>query len=184
MNIIHLRGLAAACVVAAAFAPGALAAEAGACSARHGETWAAGKQSFKIETMTDGPTCELAIATLVIRAADGVPMWYEVFAAAQVMQLAGQPDAASMKKALAEWTLPNTAQSNSSTLAAWKKGAEGPDAGEFAFYVEEGVDRDTYEAIRKAKLPMYCFVQGMESLSCLVLQDGALMKVGVQAFPG
>jgi hypothetical protein len=31
---------------------------------------------------------------------------------------------------------------------------------------------------------LFCFVQGMESLACLALQDGALVKVGVQAFPG
>jgi len=31
---------------------------------------------------------------------------------------------------------------------------------------------------------MYCYVQGMESLACLVISDEGLEKIGVQSFPG
>jgi hypothetical protein len=31
---------------------------------------------------------------------------------------------------------------------------------------------------------MFCYVQGLESLACLVEQDDRLEKIGVQAFPG
>jgi hypothetical protein len=69
-------------------------------------------------------------------------------------------------------------------LPEWKAKDDFPINGEFMFYVEEGIDRAAYDVIRKADLPMYCFVQGMESVACLVLQDGGLFKVGVQSFPG
>jgi hypothetical protein len=56
---------------------------------------------------------------------------------------------------------------------------------EFPFYLEpEWNDRVGYEELRARNAPMYCYVQGMESLACLALQDGQLYKIGVQSFPG
>jgi hypothetical protein len=49
---------------------------------------------------------------------------------------------------------------------------------------DEGVDRDSYEQVRVAKVPVFCYVQGMESLACVVLKDGGMSKIGLQTFPG
>lgn len=57
-------------------------------------------------------------------------------------------------------------------------------SGEFPFYVEEGLDRAAYEAVRGRDAPMFCYIQGMESAACLALEDGRLAKIGVQSFPG
>lgn len=184
MTLFHLRGLAAAIAVAAAFVPASLSAEPGACSTRHTEAWKAGGAAFTVDAFADGPTCELAVATIVIRGADGVPLWSEAYPASQVMVLAGQPDVSTMQQALFDWTLQDGSKPTSKSLPEWKAGADMPVLGDFPFYLEEGIDRDAYAAIRKADLPMYCYIQGMESMACLVLQDGGLTKVGAQSFPG
>jgi len=33
-------------------------------------------------------------------------------------------------------------------------------------------------------VPVFCYVQGMESMACVALQNGEMTKVGVQTFPG
>jgi hypothetical protein len=184
MTILDLRRLAAACVLAASFVPAALAAEPGACTARHTETWKAGSDSLTVDAVADGTTCTGAVAMLVIRGADGTPLWHQTYVAGQVMVLADQPDVASMKQALTDWTVQNTSMATTKTLPEWKPADDFPINGEFVFYVEEGIDRAAYADVRKADLPMYCYVQGMESMACVVLQDGGLFKVGVQTFPG
>jgi hypothetical protein len=53
------------------------------------------------------------------------------------------------------------------------------------FYVDEGLSREDYLAMREARLPMLCFVAGMESETCLVLtKDGILQKIGSLPFAG
>lgn len=72
----------------------------------------------------------------------------------------------------------------SSALPEWPANADSPQNGEFPFYPAEGVTRDLYNQVRDANVPLYCYVQGMESSNCLALRDGALESVGVQSFPG
>jgi hypothetical protein len=63
-------------------------------------------------------------------------------------------------------------------------GAEHPVNGEFPFYPEPGVDRDYYEKARALRAPVFCYVQGMESMSFVALIEGGMVKLGVQSFPG
>jgi hypothetical protein len=56
--------------------------------------------------------------------------------------------------------------------------------GEFYFYPEAGVDRATYESVRAARLPVFSYVQGMESMAVIVLRNGRMEKLGAQSFPG
>ncbi len=102
------------------------------------------------------------------------------------MTLAEATTPALMQTALAQWIDPasNTTMQTSSALPEWPANADGPQNGEFPFYVEEGYTRELYNEIRNANLPLYCFVQGMESSRCLALRNGALESVGVQSFPG
>ena len=69
-------------------------------------------------------------------------------------------------------------------FAPWPPGAQQPASGEFPFYPEEGVDRDYYEKARAARAPLFCYVQGMESMSCVAIIEGGMVKLGVQSFPG
>jgi hypothetical protein len=77
---------------------------------------------------------------------------------------------------------------NTRDLPEWKPGAEAPEReppGEFGVYTADWVGRDLYEEWRAAGLPLFCFVQGMESETCLVAQkDGAVYDMGGTQFPG
>jgi ABC-type Fe3+-hydroxamate transport system substrate-binding protein len=158
-----------------------------ACSVSASDTWSpASAGEFSIEATTTGPDCQRAVATLVIRDAQGQVAWVEAYSTEDIMVLAPAHDVAAMRAALAEWIAPesNTTMQSTSALPEWPTNADSPQSGEFPFYPEAGYDRDSYNTLRTNNLPLYCFVQGMESMACLALSDGGLEKIGVQSFPG
>lgn len=141
---------------------------------------------FTVESGTIGADCAKAVATIVVRNVQGEVLWSEAYPTEYVMVLAPAHDPEAMRAALAEWIAPesNTTLQTTGALPEWPANADQPQNGEFPFYPNEGVDRDSYNAIRTADTPMYCYVQGMESVNCLALRDGALESVGAQSFPG
>jgi len=156
------------------------------CDARAANTWGVADAQYSVEASTDGPDCARAVATIVVRDASGVPLYAEAHLANHLMTLAPATTEAAMQTALADWSNPanNTTMQTTSALPDWPQGVAAPQNGEFPFYPEPGYDRDTYMAIRAENAPLLCYVQGMESTSCLALRNGALEKIGVQAFPG
>lgn len=159
---------------------------AASCDARAAVPWEAGGAQYSVEAATTGPDCARSVATLVIRDGSGVPLYADVHMSEHVMVLAPARDAAAMETALREWADPagNTTMQTSSALPEWPANAEGPQNGEFPFYPEAGYDRDSYNTLRANNLPLFCYVQGMESMACVALADGQLSKIGVQTFPG
>lgn len=156
------------------------------CNAAANNVWnPEGGGEFSIAANTSGPDCERAVATLVIRDGEGRVAWAEAYPTEHVMVLADAGDAGAMEAALSSWIDPeaNTMQSTSA-LPEWLASANAPQSGEFPFYPEPEFDREGYAALRTSDVPLYCFVQGMESMSCLALSNGRLEKVGVQLFPG
>jgi hypothetical protein len=141
---------------------------------------------FVVVAQADGPDCNRAAALLTIRDGGGGLLWSESFVTDHVMTLSDAATAEQMRTALTEWIDPanNTVLTNVSALPEWPEEADAPESGEFPFYPEPWLDREGYEAMRAAGTPLYCYVQGMESLSCVTIRDGRMEKVGVQAFPG
>ncbi|OQW60672.1 MAG: hypothetical protein A4S17_10340 [Proteobacteria bacterium HN_bin10] len=157
------------------------------CEARAAAQWSTeADPNASVEAITTGPDCARAIATLIIRNGSGEPLYAMTYNPSQVMTLAQAGDAAAMQAALAEWIDPgaNTTMQTSSALPEWPENAMSPLGGEFPFYPEEGYGRENYAEVRAANAPLYCYVQGMESMACLALREGALELVGVQTFPG
>jgi hypothetical protein len=155
------------------------------CDARGFSQWAAGAETFSIEATTVGPDCARAVATLVVRNSSGEPIYADVHIANHVMTLATVQDPAAMQTALTEWVdTSNTATASTDALPEWAANAEAPSDGEFPFYPEEGHTRESYAALRAANYPMFCYVQGMESLACITFGDGGIERIGVQTFPG
>lgn len=180
----------AAAGLAALLAACAPAEEAGraadGCALRAASTWNAGADaSLSVEATTSGPDCARAAATLAIRDAAGAVLFASAHPASQVMTLAQAHDAAAMQAALEEWvSAANPQLAGAAALPAWAADADAPTEGEFPFYPAEDVDREAYAELRRRDLPMFCYVQGMESLNCLTLEGGAVRSVGVQSFPG
>ena len=140
-------------------------------------------EGMQIEASANGGDCASAEAAITI--GNGAALWSETYPASQVMVLAGAESVEDMQRRLNEWVNPpGAARDSTGDLPVWTAGAQQPMSGEFPFYVEEGLDRAAYEAMRGRDAPMFCYVQGMESEACLVLENGRVAKIGVQSFPG
>lgn len=157
------------------------------CDLRAVSEWAAGGETLYVEATTAGPDCARGVATLVIRNSSGEPLFTESFVASQVMVLAGANDLAEMQTALGEWVAPQSSMANTNALPEWPASADLPGRGDFPFYPEnysyDGARQD-YAALRASARPMFCFVQGMESLGCIAYGRGGVERIGVQSFPG
>ncbi len=161
---------------------------AGSCNTKASQVWAASPtQKLTVEALADGPTCAQAVAMIAIRNSQGDLLWFEVSRTSDIMVLS-QPqakDAKAMTALLKQWITPDAHLKTADLLPEWKENANFPEAGEFPFYPDEGTGHGDYVKRQKAKLPMFCYVAGMESQACLVLmQDGTIVKVGSQSFPG
>lgn len=188
MRILLLAcALALAACTQADDAPAPVAVQGTNCPASATKPWRPlSGAEFTVEAFTNGPDCTRAVATLVIRNVQGEPLWTEAAPTRHIMVLAPAHDAAAMQAALEEWVdaSNNTTMTTTGALPDWPRGADAPASGEFPFYPEAYLDRESYMALRQSNLPLFCYVQGMESMGCLSLRDGQLEKVGVQAFPG
>ncbi len=187
MRKVLVAGFAALAIAACTPAEEEHGALSEGCDARASVSWASSADpNASVEAITTGPDCARAVATLIIRNGSGEPIYADTHIPSQVMTLAQASTPAAMQTALAEWIAPesNTTMQTTGALPEWPANADSPQSGEFPFYVEEGTTRELYNTIRDANTPLYCFVQGMESLACLALRDGALEKVGVQSFLG
>lgn len=175
-------------IAATAFALAAMAATTASakdCSGIAGTDWPAIK-GYTIGAIAGGPDCQKAVALIVIRDADGNAVYHESYVAEYVMVLAAAQNSADLTKALKEWIdTSNPDFKTTADLPEWKEGADMPMSGEFAFYPEEGMDREGYEKIRAAKTPVFSYVQGMESIAVITVDpDAGVIVIGAQSFPG
>ena len=167
---------------AALFLAGGVLPAKADCDARARSAWT---QGVIAEAVSQGATCANAVVTLVLRASSGKPIWVDARIAAQVMIFGGVADRNAMTRTLGDWIdQRKSSMANSDKLPDWPRGAAAPKAGEFPFYPDGDVDRDAYMKLRSARVPMFCYVQGMESMACVALTSDGVTKVGVQTFPG
>ncbi len=110
----------------------------------------------------------------------GEVLFDRVYQADQVMRLAYASDRDSMQESLAAWADLNRYPS-SVVLPSWE--ALNGDQ-EFPFLLSQEMSEADYKALIASDIPVFCYIQGMESLLCLTYQDGALEELGVQLFPG
>ena len=171
--------------VATALAAAVSSSNAADCAAFAHLAWVKGVTA---ESMSQGPTCANAVVTLVLRDSNGKPLWVDSRIGAQVMLFADVADLKKMNGVLKDWIDQSHSQlASTDKLPDWPRGAAAPSAGasgEFPFYPESDVDREAYIKLRAGKLPMFCYVQGMESLACVALTPDGVTKVGLQTFPG
>lgn len=152
-----------------------------ACPASAVAAWS----GLVINASASGESCATAQASISIRDGAGAEILAQTYPAEQVMTLAGAESVEDLQRRLTEWITPaGAAPDSTGDLPEWAANEPNPMSGEFPFYVEEGVDRASYEALRGRNALMYCYVQGMESQACWALENGRFTKIGVQSFPG
>lgn len=184
-HLIAVAALAAASLGAPALASLRPPVPAPSCNLGVVKPWAPFRGAvFGSEAYSNGGACADAVVTIVVRAQRRV-LWTDAMPASQLMTFVEAKTPAQMQAALADWLAQRHLFKSSGDLPVWNKGADAPVAGEFPFYPEGGVDRDTYMQIRAERQAMFCYVQGMESMACVAIaKDGTATKVGVQSFPG
>ena len=173
-------------VVAGALALSVNAAAAADCNVSASASWSPSPgQAYRTEAFSRGPTCAQAVVTLVVRAPDGGVAWADAAPAAHLMTFADVKTSQDMARALTDWMSQSSMFQTTRSLPVWPEGAQEPKSGEFPFMPESWIDREYYERLRAEGLPVFSYVQGMESLACIVLtRDGQMEKIGVQSFPG
>lgn len=175
-------------IAAAAFLTFSAAAANAACNMQATHEWVVdAKQKLSVEAISAAPRCPKAVVLLVIRNEKGDALWIEASKARDVFTFAqAKPNGPlTMASALNKWIAKDARLLKTDFLPEWKMVDDAPEKAANPFYVDEGLSRSDYLAIREAKLPMLCFVAGMESETCLVLtKDGTLQKIGSLPFAG
>ncbi len=166
------------------------------CNATVSKKWNVGRSlPYSIVASSVGPDCNRAVALLVVRDGAG-EVKYSFSGAAKDIgtfgTLAEAPvvDVKMMRGALTDWIDAgiSSKMNHLSKYPKWKDGADGPaenPPAEFPFTASSDLTRDNYENWRKQNLPVFCFVQGIESERCVVLtKEDFVSEVGIQRFPG
>jgi len=171
-----------------ASAPAATPVDVSGCSIHVEKAWIDQEtplRRYTTEAQTIGPTCQQAVAVLVIRASEGSPVYTWSGRTQDLMGLYDISDTAAMKTALTDWIDQSGAMlSTTADLPEWAETDGQPGRTEFPFMPESWVDKAAWDQLRKDKLDMFCFVQGRESMNCAVLRDGQMEEIGLQLFPG
>ena len=186
MRAIIIAGASVLAACTMAVSGGESASSAQGCQAEAVRTWdVADGGAYIINASSAGPDCQHAVATIVVRDGQNDVLWADALAVQHTFGLNEASTPAAMRTALEEWIGANTTIMTASELPQWLANTSEPQSGEFPFYPEpEWNDRAAYEEVRARNAPMFCYVQGMESMACLALEHGRLTKIGVQSFPG
>jgi hypothetical protein len=139
---------------------------------------------LRVEAFSDGPNCANAVVVYVVRDAQGKALYTSSFAANSVSLTAGMTSVPAMRRALTDWLRLAQTPYRHENLPAWPINADGPVLSEFPFMPDATIQRLDYLSIKRARTPILCYVQGMESLKCLVYRNGGLEPFGIQSFPG
>ena len=176
---------------------GLLAAAASPASASCNHTvkvpWTSAKSfGLQLSASSVGETCGTTALLLTVSTAKGDVLWATSFLAQQVSIFSGdnaRTDVA-MKATLKDWVTIGQGKdvklTTTKVLPDWKQGEDRPlSEGEFGFFIDESKLRDTFLELRAKNLPMFCFVQGMESEGCIVAEDkSTISNIGGYTFPG
>ncbi len=152
------------------------------CPAVFETTWPGGL----IARGSSAGDCSTARLALQVRTVDDEVVWSDVLPAHDLLVFEWVKTGQDMDNALRDWLTVNVTHDTTASLPEWRAGAEAPEGEEFPFVPDESLDQEAYAALRARSLPLICYVQGMESLTCLTREgaDTPLRRIGIQMFPG
>lgn len=162
--------------------------EAASCvhSARHAVEWSRDGVNDVITTSSDGPTCKQAAVTLVVRNADGNPLW--VFASSHAALSTGDvlltnPQDVSPEQIeafLASWG--EVSATRSGTLPEWAPDAAAPAAVDTAFTYQTPLAREAYNALRGSDVRMICYAVAVFTTQCLVIDPQSMRPTPIVTY--
>ncbi|MBY0563185.1 MAG: hypothetical protein K2P58_03275 [Hyphomonadaceae bacterium] len=145
-------------------------------AASHEVSWSSATPDT-VTTRAEGPTCDKAVVTFVIRNPGGDPLW--AFASTYHEMTAGgsPPEGAppvtedQIDTFLAGWA--DVTESRTSSLPEWRADAEALTQSATTFAYETPFDRETYQLLRGRDLPMACYAMGVETTQCLIIDPAS-----------
>jgi hypothetical protein len=183
----------AVCLAVAALTLGAATAANAACNHSASAPWkAANKHGLVLNAYTVGEKCGQTAVVLTVADRKGAVLWSTTRLAQHVSVFAGDEvvTGKAVKAALKSWLEigQDTNYTNTKNLPGWPKGAEGPmreGSPEFGYFAEQDMPREDYLEKRAKNSPLFCFVQGMESETCIIAPDAtSIEEFGGMTFPG
>jgi hypothetical protein len=160
------------------------------CTASYQAPWkASGKLGYSIAAHAVGERCQTAIVVVAVTDAKHKPIWQTSRLSENVAMFSDEHTGkgTKMPAALKDWVQTgfDTSPANAGALPDWPAGATEPTREEFGFFIDAEIDQNTYLGWRKQKRPVFCFVQGIESETCILADDsGQIWDIGGINFPG
>jgi hypothetical protein len=131
-----------------------------------------------------GPSCARARLNYTITNARGRVLFRQTYQSEAVAPFQEVRTRAQMQAALVDWIKPTNQANFLANLPNWVAGADGPEEREFGFTPAETMTREEYLGIIASRTPTRCYVQGIESINCVIYHGGVVDPFGVQQFPG
>jgi hypothetical protein len=163
------------------------------CNFSASKPWASAKKfGLVLHAHSLGEKCGSTALVISVTNRRGETLWAAAYTAGTISIFAD--DEAKSEKgvrtALSDWITigQNSKNKRASDLPNWPEGASGilPPGAEFGYYPDElTLGREIYLEQRKAGAPLFCFVTGMESETCIIASDAnTVMAFGGMSFPG
>jgi hypothetical protein len=134
-------------------------------SASHEISFTAPDVRDVVETRSIGSDCSAAVAVIIVRSHEGLPLWawaapaYPTFGDTFVPRGPSQgPAQDDMRAFLARWAAPELARTSAAPV--WNAA------------LQTTLDRATYEDIRARNLPMLCHLAGVARYMCVYWEPG------------
>jgi hypothetical protein len=140
---------------------------------------------LRITGTSTGRYCARANLIYTINAVQGQVLFRQTFPPQSVAPFRDVATPSQMRSALRQWVAQPVNRANfKANLPDWLPGADGPVEREFGFTPAETLTREEYLGIKGDSTPLRCFVQGIESINCVIYHGGVVDPFGIQAFPG
>jgi hypothetical protein len=154
----------------------------------HALMWSSQTDADVVSASSQGPSCEQAVITLVVRTASGDPLWtfsntyYDLHTGgvAPAGVTAPAVTVEEMEKFLQ--SLANVTQMRSSQLPDWAQGAAGPADPARTLHYSSTYQRDAYEALRASDRALLCYAAAAETTQCLIIDPASNAAHIVVAF--
>lgn len=157
-----------------------------ALSAAHELNWSSEAQPDRVTATAEGPTCEQAVVTLVLRNAAGDPLWTLSNTYLDMVAGGGGPETPApvareeMQRFLDGWV--DLSLGRSGELPAWTEGAATLTDAVQGMSYDTAFDRETYEALRARNLQQVCYAAATEASQCLIIDPASHSPTMIVAF--
>lgn len=134
---------------------------------------------YAAEVRSRGDDCATATVSIALRGPTMRVLWRENFLTEDLAGFQAAVDARSMRSVLVRWiTSGGSTRQTARQLPPW------PNLDARRFAVDEEINQAEYESVRRADVPIFCYVAGLDRRRCVALVDEGrdVVTMGFQLF--